>query len=229
MDFLEPNTVAFIPDGNRRFSKKLGLKLGLGYTKGFGKAEEALKWCTGTKNIKNIVFYAMSIDNFMKRALEKRILVRLFGKYFDKMAEDGDIHEKEVRVNVVGRKELFPPGLNSRIDNLEQATAGYDRYKVYICLGYDGRAEIVDAVNSLLNEGVTRVDEGILGKHMYSDIPDPDLVVRTGATSRLSGFLMWQTPYSELYFTDKLWPEFTHQDFDASLDFYRQSIRNFGR
>jgi undecaprenyl diphosphate synthase len=145
------------------------------------------------------------------------------------MAKDEDIHKKEVRVNIVGRKDIFPQNLRSRIDNLEEVTGDYDKNRVYICLGYDGRTEIVDAVNSLLNERINHVDEGALRNHMYSDMPDPDLVVRTGATSRLSGFLLWQTPYSELYFLDKLWPEFTYDDFESSLDFYKNSTRNFGR
>jgi tritrans,polycis-undecaprenyl-diphosphate synthase [geranylgeranyl-diphosphate specific] len=222
-----PETIAFIPDGNRRYSKKLSFNLGLGYQKGCAKAEEALHWCLD-KKIKNAVFYAMSLDNFAKRVGERGLLMRVFSQYFNKMAKSDDIHDNEVRVSFAGKRELFPSKLRGVIENLEEVTQGYDKRNVCICLGYDGRQEIVDAVKGLIVTG-EKISPEAIKKHLYTDLPDPDLLIRTGATSRLSGFLTWQTTYSELYFSNKLWPEFSRKDFEDALSFYSSITRNFGR
>ena len=221
--------IAFIPDGNRRYSRKEGISLLEAYQAGFDKAEEVFGWCLGVRGLDTATVYALSTENLGRTPQELEVLLSLYDSNFRSLAKNKRIHSNEVRVRVVSNTPLN--GLSDAVSELESATAGYSRYNLNIALGYGGRAEIIDAVKGAYRDvggGIASLDESSFSK--YLRIPsEPDLLIRTGGTKRLSNFMPWQCAYSELHFSDSLWPEFSRKDFDAALDDFNERKRNFGK
>jgi len=230
---MELRSIGIIPDGNRRYARKAGLSLAQAYGRGARKAEEVLNWTLDEGRIRCSTFYALSTENFLNRsALEKAVLFRLLDRYFRKVPTDRRVREHGIRLKVIGRTELLPAKLRATIRKAEEFTDKYDNYQLNLAICYGGRQELVDAVNKLAahyareQQPLTEADvEGAL----YANYPAPDLVIRTGGVQRLSGFLTWETAYSELYFSDKLWPEFSKPDFNTAIEFYDSTERRFGR
>jgi len=221
-------SIGIIPDGNRRYSRKAGLSLQEAYLKGFEKAEEVFDWCLATPGIRSATVYALSTENLDRSGDELQVLTALYDRYFRKLSKSEKIHENEVRVRVIGRLGELN-GLSPAVKVLHEATEGYGRNRLNIALAYGGRAEILDAVQRANADGrIAGLDEKTFSRYLYQS-DDIDLLIRTGGTHRLSNFLTWQTTYSELYFTEKLWPEFGREDFDAALAFYKEAKRNFGK
>lgn len=229
------NSLAVIPDGNRRYAKRAGLGLAEAYKAGFGRAEELLEWVAEAKTIKTVTMYSLSLENFLRRSvLEKQVLFRLFSEHFRRIPEDERISKYGIRIRVIGKRELLPEKVKAAISEAERLTANNAKRLLNVALCYSGREEIVDAVrricadyaNGAVDAG--RITQAYLSKNLYLS-SEPDLVIRTGGVRRLSGFLTWQSPYSELYFSEKLWPEFTKRDFDDALQSYYASERRFGR
>lgn len=220
-------SIAFIPDGNRRFARKKGISYAEAYEAGFRKAEEVFDWCLA-KGINSATVYALSTENLKRHKDELQVLFSLYKKYLKELAKSDRIHNNGVRVKIIGRKGLN--GLDEAITAVEEATAGYDRCHLNIALGYSGRSEILDAIKKAASAGLnlTSIDENAF----FSFLDEPneiDLLIRTGGEARLSNFLLWQTAYTELYFCNCLWPEFTKSDFDSAIEWYNQIKRNFGR
>jgi tritrans,polycis-undecaprenyl-diphosphate synthase [geranylgeranyl-diphosphate specific] len=149
---------------------------------------------------------------------------------------DPVIKSERVKVRVIGRRSDLSPEMNKEIDAVEKLTEDHDRFQLNIAISYGGRAEIVDAVKTVANEvkdgklDVDAIDENTFAKYLYTDgIPDPDLIIRTSGEERLSGFLLWQSAYSELYFTEVYWPAFRMIDFWRAVRIYQQRERRFGR
>jgi len=149
---------------------------------------------------------------------------------------DPAIKSERVRVKVIGRREDLSDAMNREIDIVEAMTADHDRFLLNIALSYGGRAEIIDAVKRVASEvqsgalAVDAIDEATFANYLYTQgVPDPDLIIRTSGEERLSGFLLWQSAYSELYFTDVFWPAFRNIDFWRALRIYQQRERRFGR
>jgi tritrans,polycis-undecaprenyl-diphosphate synthase [geranylgeranyl-diphosphate specific] len=229
------NSLAIIPDGNRRYASKNGLRLAEAYKAGFSRAEELLEWVAEAKTIKTVTMYSLSLENFLRRsALEKQVLFRLFSEHFRRIPEDERISKYGIRINVIGKRELLPGKVRTAISEAERSTAHNSKRLLNVALCYSGREEIVDAVrricaaqaNGALDAG--RITQEYLSKNLYLS-SEPDLLIRTGGVKRLSGFLTWQSPYSELYFSEKLWPEFSRSDFNDALQCYYASERRFGR
>jgi len=221
-------SLAITPDGNRRYAKKHGLSLEESYRKGFEKAEEVFDWCLEVPTLKNATMYALSSENFKRNKEELEILYSLFDYYFKQLAKNRKVHDNEVRVRIIGRTEDLEP-IRDAIDELHAATEDHNRYTLNIALGYGGRAEIIDAIKKAANNGgIDSLTEDNFSQYLYQP-NDIDLMIRTGASHRLSNFLIWQASYAELYFLDKLWPEFEKEDFQQAIDFYNQTKRNFGK
>ena len=219
-------SIAFIPDGNRRYAEKYGLSVLAGYRVGFQKAEQVFDWCLRIPGLVSATIYALSSENLRRDSYELRVLTKLYDEYFRLLAGHEKIHDNRVRVRVIGSASGLS-GLEESVALLEESTKGYNDYELNIALGYGGRDELLTAFREMRDAGED-FTEANLRKHLFSR-QDVDLLVRTGGWKRLSNFLPWQTAYSELYFTPKLWGEFDREEFDRSLSFFEDTQRNFGK
>jgi tritrans,polycis-undecaprenyl-diphosphate synthase [geranylgeranyl-diphosphate specific] len=228
-----PAHIGIIPDGNRRFAKRLMLQPWKGHEWGAKKAEALLNWCK-EKGVKRVTFYAFSVENFNRPKEEFDYLMNIFSNEFDRLMKDEKIHRERMKINFIGRLHMFPKNIVDKMEKLMEITKDYDNYEINFAMGYGGRTEILDAVKNvakLVKEGKLKVDdinEEVFEKNLYiSD--EPDLIIRTGGESRTSNFLMWQSSYSEWIFVDKMWPEFEKEDFEKALEDYASRERKFGR
>jgi undecaprenyl diphosphate synthase len=226
----KPKHIAIIPDGNRRWGELNGIPKQEAYETGIRKISDVLSWCM-EEEIPMVTMWGFSTENFQRDSDEISNLFGLFEKdLFAAITRKNELLRKDVRVRFLGRTHLFPEKITQMFNKVEEMTKGATKYSLNLLLAYGGRAEIVDAVNSSLKEGATEVTEEMLSKHMYTaGLPDPDLVIRTSGAKRLSGLLPWQTVYSEIYFVEKLWPDFSREDFGDALRFYEKAQRKFGK
>ena len=229
-----PYHVAVIMDGNRRFAKELGLQEKSGHEKGREKLEEMLDWCTDL-DIKILTVYAFSTENFKRDTDEVQKLMDLFKKNFRKAAEDERVHEHGIKIKAIGNIEKLPNDVKEAIRYAEDKTKGYDNYFFNIAVGYGGREEIIHGIQQIaadVKDGrldVDQINEQVFADKLYtSDFPDPDLILRTSGEERISNFLLWQSAYSELYFTDVYWPGFRKIDFLRAIRSYQNRHRRIG-
>lgn len=218
--------VAIIMDGNRRFARKGSLPIIKGHEVGARKMEEVCIWAKES-DIPILTLFAFSSENWKREESEIQNLTKLLSKFLK--TKTAVFIEKEIKVKIVGVRDIFSPEIIQNINILEEKTAHFTGFLLIVALNYGSRAEIVSATNSLLKSGVSAVSEEEFCKRLYTnDIPDPDLLIRTGGAFRLSNFLLWQMAYTELYFTQKLWPEFSQEDFKDAVQFFYRQTRNFG-
>jgi short-chain Z-isoprenyl diphosphate synthase len=234
-----PQHVGLILDGNRRYARSIGLMSILeGHRLGAKKLEEVLTWCEEL-NIRMVSIWILSTENLQRAPEEVAGLVQLIANRLRDAAHDPKTHSKRMRIRAIGKLELLPESLRDAIREAEEATKEYDSFFLNVAVGYGGRQEIVDAVQSLLRERLQRgagLDAAIeevtsdnVGKYLYTyDLPDPDLIIRTSGEVRLSGFLLWQSAYSEFYFCDAYWPAFRRIDLLRAIRSYQQRERRFG-
>ena len=230
-----PNHVAIIMDGNRRWAKKLEKPPWYGHFFGSQKLEEILEWCRELE-IRTLTVYAFSTENFRRSEEEVNALMNLFEQKFKELVHDERIHRYGVKVNVLGRKDMLPENVREAIKAAERATANYSDFTLNIALAYGGRSEIVDAVREIVNEVLSGklkpedIDEELIKQYLYyPNMPDPDIVIRTGGEERISNFLLYQIAYSELFFVDVYFPEFRKIDFLRIIREYQRRQRRFGR
>jgi len=230
-----PKHVAIIMDGNRRFAKLQGnIDVLKGHELGVDTLENVLDWSIEL-GIEIITVYAFSTENFKRPQKEVEGLMRLFVVNFKRLVDHEKIHKNEVRVKVVGRTELLPDDVKEAITEAEEATKNYNKRFLNLAIGYDGRLEIIDSFKKIIKdvqEGkitIDDVDEDLVSKNLYTEgIDDPNLIIRTSGEERLSGFLLWQSSYSELYFCETLWPELRKVDFLRAIRSYQARERRFG-
>jgi len=225
----KPNHIAIVPDGNRRWGELHSVSKQEAYATGINKIRDVLKWCK-EENVHMLTMWGFSTDNFSRDHEEIKILFELFKIHLKKVIEGSNEDKKKVRVRFLGRTHLFPKEFQELIRAAENQTKDNSEYQLNLLLAYGGREEILDAVNALIKDGKTNVDEKTFSEHLYTrGIPDPDLVIRTSGEQRLSGLLPWQSTYSELYFVNKLWPDLSREDFTAALQEYGRRMRRFGK
>ena len=230
-----PKHVAIIMDGNRRYSKLQGnVDVVKGHEVGVDILEKVLDWSIEI-GIEIITAYAFSTENFNRSEHEVEGLMNLFVKNFKRLVTHEKIHKNEVRVKVVGRTELLPDNVREAITEAEEATAHYNKRFFNIAIGYDGRLEIVDSIKKIIEDvqagkiTIDDVDEELVSQNLYTGgLDDPNLIIRTSGEERLSGFLLWQSSYSELYFCETLWPELRKVDFIRAIRSYQERDRRFG-
>ena len=230
-----PKHVAIIMDGNRRYSKLQGnIDVVKGHEIGVDTLEKVLDWSIEL-GIEIITVYAFSTENFNRPPHEVEGLMNLFVTNFKRLVDHEKIHRNEVKVKVVGRTDLIPESVREAIKEAEDATAKYDKRLFNIAIGYDGRMEIIDSIKKIINQvqageiTVDDVDEEKKKKNLYTEgLADPNLIIRTSGEERLSGFLLWQSSYSELYFCETLWPELRKVDFVRAIRSYQERERRFG-
>ena len=231
-----PNHVAIIMDGNRRYSKIQGNMDPIeGHKKGVDTLENVIEWCIDL-GINIVTVYAFSTENFNRDKKEVEGLMDLFVQNFLNISTNKKIHKNKIRLNAVGKLELFPKKVRDAIDTAEESTKDYNERMINIAMGYDGRVEIVDAFKKIAREvqkgniEPDEINEKMINDNLYTaGLEDPNLVIRTSGEERLSGFLLWQSSYSELYFTDSLWPQLRKVDFLRAIRSYTQRQRRFGR
>ena len=230
-----PKHVAIIMDGNRRYSKLQGnMDVIKGHEIGVDTLEKVLDWSIEL-GIEIITVYAFSTENFNRPQHEVEGLMKLFVKNFKRLVDHEKIHRNEVKVKVVGKTELIPESVREAIKEAEDATAQYDKRLFNIAIGYDGRLEIIDSFKKIIKQvqageiTIDDVDEELVSKNLYTGgLDDPNLIIRTSGEERLSGFLLWQSSYSELYFCETLWPELRKVDFIRAIRSYQERERRFG-
>ena len=230
-----PKHVAIIMDGNRRYSKLQGnIDVVKGHEIGVDTLEKVLDWSIEL-GIEIITVYAFSTENFNRPKHEVEGLMKLFVKNFKRLVDHEKIHRNEVKVKVVGRTDLIPESVREAIKEAEDATAHYDKRLFNIAIGYDGRLEIIDSFKKIIADvqagkiTIDDVDEELVSKNLYTGgLDDPNLIIRTSGEERLSGFLLWQSSYSELYFCETLWPELRKVDFIRAIRSYQARDRRFG-
>jgi tritrans,polycis-undecaprenyl-diphosphate synthase [geranylgeranyl-diphosphate specific] len=230
-----PKHIAIIMDGNRRYSRLMGNREAIeGHKRGVNTLEKVLDWSIEL-GIEIVTAYAFSTENFNRNPQEVEGLMKLFQKNFEGIANNPKIHKNKVRVKAVGQLELLPENVREAIWIAERSTEDYDKRLVNIAIGYDGRMEIIDAIKKISTEfkdgkiGIDDINEDLVNKNLYTaGLEDPNLIIRTSGEERLSGFLLWQSSYSELYFCDSLWPELRKVDFLRALRSYQERERRFG-
>jgi tritrans,polycis-undecaprenyl-diphosphate synthase [geranylgeranyl-diphosphate specific] len=229
-----PAHLAIIMDGNRRFAAQAGLDVKTGHTKGRDTLEQLLDWCLDI-GIRILTVYALSTENFSRSPDELEGLMDLFDRALRDIAVDERVHRNQIRVRVLGDRKALPPRVQEAIEIAEAATRKYDRYQYNVALAYGGRDEIVEAIRRLAREvragelDPESIDSAAVARHLYTaDLPDPDLIFRTSGEERISNFLLWQSAYSELYFSDVYWPGLTRLEFLRAIRSFQLRRRRYG-
>lgn len=234
-----PQHLGLILDGNRRYARAAGVERELGYEFGIDKAHEVLQWCLEL-GIPAVTIWVLSTDNVARDPEEVRHLMGLFDREARNLARDPRIHANRVQVRAIGQHGDFPINVLEALGELEAKTADYDGMRLNIAVGYGGREEIVDAVKQHLaaeaaaghnlEDAAAALRPEHISAHLYTaGIPDPDFIIRTSGEIRLSGFMLWQSVYSEYYFCDVYWPGFRRVDFLRALRDFQGRERRFGR
>ena len=218
-----PLHVAVIMDGNGRWAKKRGLPRVMGHRRGLEVAQDFIDYSLSL-GVKYLSLFVFSTENWKRPTSEVNSLFSLADKYlsrFEKFCKD------KVRVVVSGEREGLPTKLVEKINLIEEKTRNFDAICVNLCINYGGQREIVEAVKRLNEKGEEITVYGI-SSCLYNQLPPPDIILRTGGQKRLSNYLLYQSAYAELFFTDTLWPDFTKEEYDDILAEFAKRTRNFG-
>lgn len=225
-----PCHVAIIMDGNGRWAKKRFLPRFAGHTRGVETVRDAVRYCL-ERGIEYLTLFAFSSENWRRPTEEVTLLMQLFARALNQ--EVSKLGRNGVRLKIIGDLSKFDPDLQALIRASEQQTSANTKLTLSIAANYGGRWDILQAVNRMIRENPEKSDgwnEDDLASYLsMSYAPEPDLFIRTGGEERISNFLLWQLAYSELYFTDTLWPEFDSTAFDKAIASYQQRERRFGR
>ena len=220
-----PNHIAIIMDGNGRWAKNQNKPRVFGHKAGANTLRKIMEYCNKI-GVTYLTVYAFSTENWKRSQEEVDALMFLFKSYIK--SERENLLKNKIRFMVSGREEGVNPSLMEAIKELEEATSKDYEMTLNIAFNYGGRAEITDAVNKILKEGKNSITEEEFSKYLYNDIPDPDFVIRTSGEFRISNFLLWQIAYSEIYITDKYWPDFDEVEMEKAILSYSKRERRFG-
>lgn len=232
-----PEHLGVILDGNRRWAiARSGIEYE-GHRIGAKTSQDFLEWCLDLR-IKTITLYAFSIENFNRPRREVDTILSIIEEEGKRLLKDQRLHQNQIRVKALGRVDLLPKSLQEILREIEDATESYDKNYLNIALAYGGRTEIIDAARKIardVGKGSVKpeeIDEQFFMKYLYTahlPNPYPDLIIRTSGEERLSGFLLWQSAYSEFCFLDVYWPEFRRIDLLRAVRTYQQRKRRYGQ
>ena len=237
LDGSMPNHIALILDGNRRWAKRNLSFTKTGHFRGADAVENLLDWCEEF-DIKIITLYALSAENLNRKDEELEYLFDLIKTRLEKLYNDPRIHRNKMRVKGIGKIELLPDSIKDVLKRLDDATKNYDEHFLNIALAYGGQDELIDAVKKIgvkISEGSLKVDDidkKEIESNLYtSHLPQssPDMILRTSGERRLSGFLLWQSAYSELIFMDIFWPGFRKIDLMRAIRTFQKRKRRLGK
>lgn len=227
-----PRHIAFIMDGNRRWAKKRKLPVKLGHKQGAETLKKIVRYANSI-GIEYITAYAFSTENWKREEEEVNSLMSLLKNYLDDFAKEADT--ENIVIRVIGDLSPLSDELKKSIESTIKRTQNNTGTIFSIALNYGGRDEIVHAVKQIAQDvkngiiDINNIDEEAISNNLYTkNIPDPDLLIRTSGELRLSGFLTWQSVYSEFIFLDKLWPDFSNKDLDNAIDVFNKRNRKFG-
>jgi undecaprenyl diphosphate synthase len=230
-----PNHVVIIPDGNRRWAKEKNLAPWEGHVAGADRIEELVRKALELK-IKNISFWGSSMDNLKKRPLmEKKALLDIYAKYFKKLMDSEEIHQNEARINIIGRwREQFPESLKKILEEGIYKTKNYNKYNLNFFLAYSGDDEMIEMIKKIslkIGKNINEITGKLIKENlMTKDLPVVDFLIRTGGEPHLSaGFLMWDLSNAQLYFSEKLFPNFRVADFEKAILDFSQRGRRMGK
>ena len=220
-----PNHIAIIMDGNGRWAKNQNKPRVFGHKAGANTLRKIMEYCNKI-GVTYLTVYAFSTENWKRSQEEVDALMFLFKSYIK--SERENLLKNKIRFMVSGREEGVNLSLMEAIKELEEVTSKDYEMTLNIAFNYGGRAEITDAVNKILKDGRTSITEEEFSKYLYNNIPDPDFVIRTSGEFRISNFLLWQIAYSEIYITDKYWPDFDEVEMEKAILSYSKRERRFG-
>jgi undecaprenyl diphosphate synthase len=228
-----PQHVAIIMDGNGRWAARRGLPRLKGHEEGTRSVEAVLRACKQA-GVRYLTLYALSTENWVRPPAEIAGLMRLLKRFL--RDREADMHREHIRLRTIGRTGDLPLPVRHELRRVMKATERYAERQLILALSYGGRDELTQAVRAIAR-GVRAgalaekdIDEALIARHLFApDIPDPDLLIRTSGEMRLSNFLLWQSSYAELYFTDTLWPDFREDAFGQALAAYARRRRRFGQ
>lgn len=225
-----PEHLGIIIDGNRRWAKKRGLSAFKGHKKGLDNIQR-IGDRAKEKGVKILTIYAFSTENWKRTTKEVKCLMKLIRAAFSEKNVK-KLHQKGIKMQVIGQKEKLPKILQKKIKKAEKFTKNNKEGILNLAISYGGRTEIIQAIKNLIKKKIpaNKITEEFINKNLWTKgLPGPDFIIRTGGEQRLSNFLTWQSVYSELYFTKKCWPEFTEKDLDRALLNFNKRQRRFGR
>jgi short-chain Z-isoprenyl diphosphate synthase len=233
-----PTHVGLIIDGNRRYARERGLDdIADGHREGARRLDDVLQWCADI-GVKIVTVWVLSPENVLREKDELEGLFAVIGEKMEDLARNQVIVRNRFKVRAFGKLDMLPADVQKAVRACETATGGFERHVLNIAIGYGGREEIVEAARKALAEKKTRSIEELveslsvedIANHLYTcGLPDPDLIIRTSGEIRLSGFLLWQSVYSEFYFCDALWPLFRKIDFLRAIRSYQHRDRRYGK
>lgn len=229
LELRVPKHIGFIMDGNRRWARSKGLPTLEGHRIGFNRLKDLVENCI-ERGVGHVTVFAFSTENWDRKKSEVKYLMDLFREMLDKTARD--LHKKDVRIIVAGRIEDFASDIQLKMNQVVEKTKNNKKLTLNLCLSYGGRAEIVDAVKKIISKKIdpSKLTEEKFSEYIYeAGQPDPEIIVRTSGEKRLSGFMLWQSAYSEFYFTDKCWPDFDLEELDKVILEYNSRERRYGK
>ena len=218
--------IAFIMDGNGRWAERRGMPRRFGHRYGAEAFRRVVRYC-GDIGIKYVTVYAFSTENWSRPEKEVKSIMKLLDKYLDECGKS--VEEYDIRMKFIGDITRLAPELVEKTKRLEEISKD-NKLTLCLAINYGGKDEIVNACNKLIASGKSNITADDIASELYTaDIPDPDLIVRTAGEMRLSNFLMWQSAYSEFYFTDTLWPDMTNADIDKAVEAFYNRQRRYGK
>ena len=232
MKNIKPDHIAIIMDGNGRWASNKKKSRRYGHKKGASTAKDIVK-IAGSNKIKYLTLYAFSTENWGRPTKEVRLLMSLFIETLEN--EIDELNSNNVSIRFIGDRENLSKKLQDKMENAEKITSDNTGLNLYVALAYGARWDILNAIKGIVSRvkenqlDESKIDENILSSHLQlGNIPDPDLLIRTGGEKRISNFLLWNIAYTELFFCDCLWPEFNEKEFFNALNFYSKRKRRFG-
>lgn len=223
---VAPTCVGIILDGNRRWAKEHGLSTFEGHRAGMDALTSAVRFIRDS-GVKHLVVYAFSTENWNRKPEEVAYLMDLFRDSIRTQLRE--LGKEGIRVRIVGQRERFSKDLQEAMNDVEKETQSNQAFTLWTCLSYGGRSEIVAAARAAAASG-KEITAETFARHLWTaDMPDPDIIIRTSGEKRLSGFLPWQSVYSELFFTDTFWPAFGKEEFDSILAEFATRERRRGK
>ena len=232
MKNIKPDHIAIIMDGNGRWASNKKKSRRYGHKKGASTAKDIVK-IAGSNKIKYLTLYAFSTENWGRPTKEVTLLMSLFIETLEN--EIDELNSNNVKIRFIGDRENLSKKLQDKMENAEKITLDNTGLNLYVALAYGARWDILNAIKGIVTRvkenqlDESKIDENTLSSHLQlGDIPDPDLLIRTGGEKRISNFLLWNIAYTELFFCDCLWPEFNEKEFFNALNFYSKRKRRFG-
>lgn len=226
-----PYHIVLFPDGNRRWAKKKGFPIERGHFEGYKNLIKFCRWAQ-KKGVRILTAFGFSTENWKRTKKEVNSLIRLFQQGMSDPQNIKDLQKNKVKFKIIGQKEKLPKSLQDIISKIENSTKNNKKLYLNLAVSYGGRWDIIQALQKIVRKKIpaTKITEKLFEKYLSTaGLPDPDLIIRAGGEQRLSNFVLWQGAYSELYFSKKLWPDFTENDLNLAIKEYQARRRRFGK